>query len=103
MIAVDRTFTVRPLHPSSALVLAAADWVGLLLNIITTMHAYWPVVLSCALSSALSIALIEAKFEHEPLRTGMLKGALLSALIVLPFPLAGSLAAFGLLIWWCVS
>jgi hypothetical protein len=103
MITIARTSTLRPLHPSSALVLASADWIALLLNIITAMHAYWLVALSCALSAALSIFLIEGKFGHAPFGEAMLKGALLSSLIVLPFPLAGSLAAFGLLIWWCVS
>ncbi len=103
MITIDRSTSLRPLHPASALVLALADWLGLLLNIVTAMDAYWPVVIGCALASTLGIALIEGNLERQPTRTALLKASVLSILIVLPFPLAGSLAAFGLLIWWCVS
>jgi hypothetical protein len=103
MIAVDRSTSVRPLHPASALVLALADWLGLVLNVVTAMDAYWPVVLGCALASTFGIALIEGTLEREPKRSALLKASALSILIVLPLPLAGSLAAFCLLIWWCVN
>jgi hypothetical protein len=103
MVSLDKTLPLRPLHPLSAVVLATADWLGLGLNIITTMQAYWLVVAACTVSSTLGMGLIERRLEREPPRIALLKGGLLSALIAVPLPLAGGLAAFGLLIWWCAS
>jgi hypothetical protein len=61
------------------------------------------VAVGSALLTALAITAVEATVGHERPRVALIRGALLSALIVLPFPLAGSIAALGLLIWWCVS
>jgi hypothetical protein len=103
MVSFEKTLPLRPLHPFSALVLGSADWLGFGLNIVTTMQAYWLVVTACALSSILSMSWIERTLEREPTRVAILKGSMLSALIIVPLPLAGGLAAFGLLIWWCAS
>lgn len=103
MISLDKALLLRPLHPMSAILLAAADWVGFGLNVLTAMQAYWLVVTACTVSSILGMSWIESRLEREPVHTALVKGGLLSALILVPLPLAGAMAAFGLLIWWCAS
>jgi len=88
-----------PVHPVSAAVLALADWLTTGLNIATYMDAYWLVAFGCALAGALGVFFAEQKLGEASLRAALIKAALAAALVVLPFPLAGTIVALVFLLW----
>lgn len=99
MSTIEARALRAPVHPLSALALALADWSATGLNIVTYMDAYWPVAVGCALLGALVIASIERKLGGATRRVALIVGACASALIILPFPFAGSIVALGLMAW----
>jgi hypothetical protein len=99
MTTIQRGLIKPPVHALSALTVVLFDWLVLALNVVTAMDAYWPVSIGTALLAALVIFFIEHKFAHENTRHALLAAACAPPLIVLPFPLAGSVVGLALLLW----
>lgn len=90
-------------HPLSALALALADWLATGLNIATAMEAYWAVAVGCSAVAAAGIYVCESRLTGVSARAACLRAVCMAALVLLPFPFAGSFAAVGLLAWTLAS
>ena len=103
MATLQRGMAHAPVHMLSALTLALGDWLAMGLNILSSKDAYWPVSIGSALLASLTIFFIERRLAQASARAALLKAAAAVPLIVLPFPLAGSVVALALLAWSLVS
>lgn len=100
---IQRGTVQPPVHALSALALAFGDWLAMGFNIVTAMDAYWPVSVGSALLAALAIFFIERQRAQGSQRAALIKAACAVPLIVLPFPLAGSVVGLAFLVWALVS
>jgi hypothetical protein len=92
-----------PVHPLSALALVLGDWLALCLNILSAMEAYWPISIAAASLASLAIYFSERQLGQASQRAGLVKAACAVPLVVLPFPIAGSVVGLALLAWDLVS
>jgi hypothetical protein len=99
MTTMQSGTTQLPVHPLSALSLVLADWLALGLNIVTAMDAYWPISIAAAVLASLAIYCSERMLGQVSQRLALIIAASAGPLIVLPFPLAGSVVGVTLLAW----
>lgn len=88
-----------PLHVASALTLLAVDWLVYAINVATWGFEFWAVNLGGAALACLMAAIAEGSFDHASVRGAWGKGLLIGALVAIPLPIVGSVAALAALGW----
>lgn len=88
-----------PLSIASALVMLAVDWLVYAINVATWGFEFWAVNLGGAALACVLAATAEGSFDHSSVRGAWGRGLAVGALVAIPLPVVGSVAAVLVLGW----
>lgn len=88
-----------PLHIVSALALLVGDWFIYAANLATYAERFWVVDGGGAIAAAVLTATIESQLGKASVRAAWSKALAVGAIVLVPLPLLGSLAAVIVVLW----